>query len=193
MIWQLESRFWTQFMLTILYHVMYLLAINPYSLGSISAFSIISSILDLAHLTSTPTSTGIYPIQSLSPHYSYHAHRQSYGSLTLFVCCLRPISASSIASIRVLAPDNVIDHAFLSFTMTKADHSEGGRVTKSMGSSQPKKVAKRTVDRAKSHGRSIHCGTRTIRLTNFAGQMPHYATHAPAAFTKSSGDQDAAA
>ena len=59
--WQLESKFWTQFVLRMLHHVMHLQAINSYSLGSISAFSIISSILDLAHPTSTPTSTGIYP------------------------------------------------------------------------------------------------------------------------------------
>ena len=50
MIWRLESRFWTHFVLIMLHHVIHLQAINPYSIGSISAFSIISSSLKLLNL-----------------------------------------------------------------------------------------------------------------------------------------------
>ena len=77
--------------------------------------------------------------------------------------------------------------------MAKADLSKEDRVTESVGSFQPKKVAKRRVERAKLHGRSIHCETRTILLTNLTGQMPHYATHAPASSIKLCEGPDAAA
>lgn len=74
--------------------------------------------------------------------------------------------------------------------MAKADHIEGGRVTKSTGSSQ-QKVAKRTVERAKSHGRSYYHGTRAMELIGLSGQMPNYATHALASSIKSCEGPDA--
>ena len=156
-------------MLRMLYHVMHLLVINPYSKVSISAFSIISSISDLAHPPSTPTSTGIYPIQSLSSHHLCHAHRHSFGSLTLFIYCLRLISPSSIISIREISPDHVIRHGFRSFTMTKADHSEGGRITKPM-SRREKKAARKIPGPGQSPSKFPIHGTRTISLLNFSGR-----------------------
>ena len=156
-------------MLRMLYHVMHLLVISPYSKGSISAFSIISCVSDLAHPTSTPTSTGIYPIQSLSPHHLCHAHRQFYGSLTPLIYCLRLISPSSIISIRELAPENVIRHGFWSFTMTKADHSEGGRVTKPM-SRREKKAARKNPRPGQSPSKFTLHGTCTIPILSFRGR-----------------------
>ena len=130
-----------------------------------------------------------------------HQHQLARES-TPYNLCLGIISACSSSVLRksdpihFLSPPHsrrVIRNELHFFAMVKTDHSKGDPVSKSVGSFQPKKVAKRTLEWAKSHGRSIYCETRTILLTNLTGQMPHYAIHAPASSIKLCEGLDAAA
>ena len=182
-------------MLILLHHIIYLLEIDPYLLASISAFFLLSSILIFAHSISTTTSAGSYPIL-------YCLRIISTILLSIprennpFIYCLHRVSLSSIAISTGFSPNNITRNWRGSFTMTKADHCEGGRITKPL-SRREKKAARKNLPPGQSPSKFSPSRDTYHPMTHIqwqtTTQMPPCANLAPAAFTKSCGGPDAAA